>query len=123
MARSMNPAALSVAVYGFYLLANGVALTLVPSVPLALLCLPPTQEPWIRLVGLLSGEIGFYFVFAARKDLSNFLMATVYGRATAALVFLGLVMLRLGPMQLLLFAAVDLVTAAWTYFASKRSAV
>jgi hypothetical protein len=118
----MNHAALSVSIYGCYLLANGFALTLVPSVPLALLGLPPAQEPWIRLVGLLSGEIGFYFVFAARSKFSGFPMATVYGRATAALVFLGLVLLRLGPSQLLLFAAVDLLTAAWTYFASKRSA-
>jgi hypothetical protein len=113
----VSPAAVSLAVYGVYLLVNGVGLAVSPVLLLALLGLPPTEEPWIRVLGLVAGEIGFYFLFAARKELSTFFPATVYGRGVAALVFLILVISKLGPMQLLLFAAVDLLTAIWTHFA------
>ncbi|MEO7391166.1 MAG: hypothetical protein ABIU58_03265 [Ramlibacter sp.] len=116
----MTPSAFSLAVYGIYLLANGVGLAIAPSVLLALLGLPPTEEPWIRVLGLVAGEIGFYFLFAARKGISSFFPATVYGRGAATLVFLALVVFKLGPVQLLLFAAVDLLTAIWTHLAIKR---
>jgi hypothetical protein len=116
----MTSAAVTLAVYGVYLLANGVALAVAPSLPLALLGLPPTEEPWIRVLGLVAGEIGFYFLFAARKGISSLFPATVIGRGVATLVFLTLVAFKLGPVQLLLFAAVDLLTAIWTHLAIKR---
>jgi hypothetical protein len=110
----MSPAAFSVAVYGAYLLLNGVGLVLSPALPLGLLGLPVPNEPWARLFGLVAGEIGFYFVFAARNELAAFFRAAIYGRASAAAIFLVLVLLHIGPVQLLLFAAVDLLAAAWT---------
>ena len=116
----MTAAALSLAVYGVYLLANGAGLAVAPNLPLALLGLPPTEEPWIRVLGLVVGEIGFYFLFAARKGIASFFYATVYARGAAALVFVALVAFKLGPVQLLLFAAVDVLTAIWTHFAIKR---
>jgi hypothetical protein len=117
----MTPAAISLAVYGIYLLANGMALAVMPSVPLALLALPATEEPWIRVLGLVAAEVGFYCLFAARKGIVPFYPATVVGRGMAAAVFVALVAFKVGPLQLLIFAAVDLVTAIWTHLAIKRS--
>jgi hypothetical protein len=111
---------MSLAVYGAYLLANGVALLLAPGVTLGLLGLAHAEDPWIRVLGLVAGEIGYYFLVAARKDIRAIYPATVYGRGFAALVFLALVVFKVGPPQLLLFAAVDLLTSAWTYVAIKR---
>jgi hypothetical protein len=113
----MNPAALSVLVYGIYLLANGVGLLFTPSIPFGLLGVPFAEDPWVRVLGLVAGEIGFYFIYAARTGLSGLYRATVYARGAAALVFIALVALKLGPVQLLLFAAVDLLGAGWTHFA------
>ena len=115
----MTPAAVSVFVYGIYLLANGLGLLCSPSVPLSLLGLPPTEEPWIRVLGLVAAEVGFYFVFAGRKGLAGLFPATVYARGAAAAAFIALVALKLGPMQLLLFAAVDIISALWTHFSTK----
>ena len=117
----MTPAAISLLVYGIYLLASGVGLLCTPNLPLALLGLPPTEEPWVRVLGLVAGEIGFYFVFAARKGVTSLFQATVYARGAAALVFIALVVLKLGPVQLLLFALVDALSAIWTHFAIKRT--
>jgi hypothetical protein len=117
----MRPAALSLTVYSVYLMANGVALLVAPGVTLSVLGLPPAEEPWIRVVGLVAGELGYYFLVAARKDIRAFYFSTVYGRGLAALVFVSLVVLKLGPLQLLLFGAVDLLAAGWTYLAIKRA--
>jgi hypothetical protein len=119
----MKAPAISLAAYGAYLLANGVALLLAPGVTLGLLGLAHAEEPWIRVLGLVAGEIGYYFVVAARKDILALYPETVYGRGAAALVLLALVVSKIGPLQLLLFAAVDLLTAAWTYIAIKRERV
>jgi hypothetical protein len=116
----MKSPAVSLAVYGAYLVTNGVALLLAPSLALGLLGLPPVEEPWVRVVGLVAGEIGFYFLVAARNDIPAFYPATVYGRGFAALAFAALVALKIGPLQLLIFGAVDLVTSVWTYLAIKR---
>lgn len=116
----MTPAAFSLVVYGIYLLANGLGLLFTPNVAFAILGLPFTEDAWVRVLGLVAGEIGFYFIYAARRNLSAFYPATVYGRGAAALIFLLLVLLKLGPLQLLLFAAVDVATAIWTHFAIKR---
>ena len=72
------------------------------------------------MVGLIAGEIGFYCLYAAWKGIRAFYPATVYGRGFAALAFAALVALKIGPVQLLIFGAVDLVTSAWTYLAVKR---
>jgi hypothetical protein len=116
----MNPAAISLAVYGVYLLINGGALLVVPSTTLGLLGLPAVEEPWIRMLGLVTGEIGYYFLVAARKGMPTFYPATVYGRGFAALVFLVLVVSKVGPPQLLLFGTIDLLASVWTYLAIKR---
>lgn len=116
----MKLAAASLAVYGAYLFGNGVALLLAPEFALGLLGLHPVGEPWIRVLGLVTSEIGYYFLFAARRDISAFYPATVYGRGLAALAFAALVVFKIGPLQLLMFGAVDLVTAVWTFLAIKH---
>jgi hypothetical protein len=110
----------SIAVYGAYLLANGIALLLGPGIVLGLLGLPPSEGPWVRVLGLLAAEIGFYFLVASRKRITEFFAATIHGRLAAAAVFVAIVVAGLGPLQLSLFAAVDLLTAAWTYQCIKR---
>ena len=115
----MDAAATSLVVYGAYLLFNAIGLVFAPNAVLALLGAPSTSEPWIRVLGLVAGEIGWYFIVAARRGLSGFYPATVHARFVAALVFVALVATGAGPWQLLLFAAVDLIAALWTRFSIK----
>lgn len=112
----------SLVVFGVYLLLNAVGLTFAPNTVLALFGLPATQEPWIRVLGLLAGILGYYYIYAARLGLRFFYPATVHGRGVAAIVFLGLVATKVGPWQLLVFGAVDLLAALWTHLALKRQA-
>jgi hypothetical protein len=116
----MDAAAKSLVVFGVYLLLNAVGLVFTPNIVLGLFALPATDEPWVRVLGLVAGVIGYYYIFAARQGLRAFYPATVHGRAVAALVFFGLVVAKVGPWQLLIFGAVDLLAAMWTHFVLRQ---
>ena len=111
----MDAASRSLVVFGIYLMALAVGLIAVPAVVLGLFGLPAPTEPWIRVLGLVTGILGYYYLVAARGRLYAFYPATVYGRAAAAASFLLLVVTGLGPWQLVLFGAVDLLAALWTH--------
>ena len=110
----MDAAAKSLVAFGVYLLLNAVGLLIAPNMVLGLFGLPGTGEPWIRLLGLVAGVIGYYYIFASGRGLRAFYPATVHGRGVAALVILGLVVAKAAPWQLVIFGAIDLLGAIWT---------
>jgi hypothetical protein len=111
----MTPAARSLQVFGIYLLVLAVGLGFVPNVLLVLFGMPPTQEVWIRVLGLLVGIVGAYYLIMAARSITPLYMPTVGARALAFVVLCALALLRLGPPQLALFGVVDLLGALWTW--------
>jgi hypothetical protein len=114
----MKNAQLSIYVYGGYLLASGIGLLFFPGLILEILGITGSAGPWIRLFGLLAAEIGFYFAMSAKKELVAFYSLTVFGRIFTALAFSVLVVINIAPVQFLLFAFVDIVSAIWTLLAN-----
>lgn len=111
----MNSPELSLKVFAGYLFAVGGLLMAVPNVFLSLFWLPPASpDTWLRVLGLVVFVLAYYYFQAAQHHLRPMMEASVRGRLFASLVFLGLVLLGLGPAQLLLFGLVDLVCALWT---------
>lgn len=110
----MSNAARSVFVFSWYLLALGATLLLVPNLLLGIFGIAATEEVWIRVVGLLAGIIGYYYLQASRYELTAFLRATVWGRMTVLLCFAAFVVAGLAPPILLLFGVVDASGALWT---------
>ena len=90
-----------------YLLANGAALAVAPSLPLTLLGLPPAEDRGFGCSVSLR-VIGFYFLFAARKGSPAFPPRSS-AEALHLWFFWHWLHSKLGPVQLLLFAAVDLL--------------
>lgn len=115
----MNQAARSVWVFGIYLLGLGAALLLVPALILMPFRLPVPQDIWIRVVGMLVLFLGTYYIVAARQNSADFLRWTVRLRASVIVFFAAFVALDLAPAPLLLFGAVDLAAAAWTWLAMR----
>ncbi len=74
-----NPS-LTITVFGVYLLATGVSFVVIPNVMLPLFGFPTTTEIWVRIVGLLSALLGFYFLYAVRHNDRRFFEATVIAR-------------------------------------------
>jgi len=81
---------------------------------------PPTQEVWIRVLGLLVLVLGYYYVVAALQDLKSFFIHTVYGRVLAFFVLGGLAASGIAQPALASFGVVDLLAAAWTWRALRR---
>ena len=117
----MDPIARSVSVWGFFALGTGLLLMAVPNLLFAILLIPATDEPWVRLVGVLVFAIGIYFLGGARStEVVPFARATIAGRLIVT-VGIAVVAVVWGYWMLLLIAAVELVSALWTYSLLRRT--
>ncbi|HEY8133148.1 MAG TPA: hypothetical protein VII12_14805 [Thermoanaerobaculia bacterium] len=113
----MSRAAVSIFVFGCYILLNAVTLIAAPDLLLGTLRLPPTHEPWLRVFGAVIFVLALYYIQAARQEVTPFFRWTTWGRP---LLFLGLVILaavRLVPPIVIVFGVIDVAGAAWTAIA------
>jgi hypothetical protein len=117
----MSGAALSVFVFGIYLIFGGVGFTFLPNMSLGLFGLSSTEEPWIRIMGWLMMVIGYFYIMTGRKDLRQFFPWTVYERIFTFAIFLLFYFLNWAPWVLIIFGTVDLLGAIWTYFAQRST--
>ena len=117
----MSHAAKSILVFGVYILVLGVVLLVAPNILLGLFGIPPTTDVWIRVLGVLVGILGFYYIQAGRNELTAFFRATLYGRCALLVLFIGLVVLGFAPAMLILIGVIDFLGAVWTGFALRGS--
>ena len=110
----MSKSARSLFVFSIYLFALGAILIFIPNVLLRLFHMPETDEVWIRVVGMLASIVGFYYFRAAKSELKAFFQATVYGRTSVFIFFIGFVAAGLAPPVLILFGFIDALAALWT---------
>ncbi|MFO1315641.1 MAG: hypothetical protein U1F58_08540 [Burkholderiales bacterium] len=111
----MSKAAFTVRAFGYYLLALGAVLILIPNVLLAMTFMPPTSEVWIRVVGVLVFNIGVYYIYAARCEATAVFRASVYARTFVLVAFAAFAVLGLAEPVLVVFGAVDFVGGLWTW--------
>jgi hypothetical protein len=113
--QGLRSPAVTVRVFGLYLLGLALVLMTIPNTLLAIFGIANTQEYWIRVVGLLAGVIGFLFTrYAPHGDRTFF--GSPCRRASVIVFFLVFVLFASAPWQLLLFGAVDLAGAGWTWW-------
>ena len=117
----MSKAAISVLVFGVYLIVIGLGFLLAPNIPLSLFGFPTTTEPWIRVLGMLLLILAYYYIQAARNEMTGFFRLTVHGRASVIVFFVVFVALGLAQSMLILFGVVDLLAAIWTALALRTA--
>lgn len=110
----MSRAARSVLAFGIYIGVMGLLLTTFPNLVIGPLGFPEAREPWIRVLGVVVAVVGFYYVQAARHELTNFLQWTVWARVAVLVGFVLLVVAGQAPPVLILFGLIDAAGAAWT---------
>ena len=118
----MHPASNSVKYSGLYAIATGIGLVLVPGLVLAPLGIAAPTEIWIRVVGALAIPLGYYYWACGSSNAVAFFRATIPGRIVFAATTVLLIAAFSAPMQLLLFAAIDLAGAAWTAVGLRKAA-
>jgi hypothetical protein len=109
----MSPAARTVHLFGLYLVAVGVALIVIPNVLAGVFGIPPTDEPWIRMLGLLVLGLAGYYLVAARSELTVFFQASVTGRVLIGAGLIVIVSLW-GYWMAVVFGLADIAGALWT---------
>lgn len=95
----MSKAAGSIVYFGVYILLTGLVLLIAPNILLTTFGLGSTNEVWIRVLGCVVAALGWIFVS-----------------------FLSLVLMGLAKPPLVLFGAVDLLGALWTWRALRTDA-
>src|SRR5688572_18091335 len=119
----MSQAAKSLFVFGIYLCVLGLILLLVPNLILQVFGVPPTNEVWIRINGMFVLCLSFFYVQAARNELTLFIRWTVWARVAVIIYFAAFVLLVSAPKALLLFGMIDLLSAIWTRLALEKDVV
>lgn len=114
----MTRAARSLRLFALYLGASGLLLLMLPNLLLTILGLAPTQEPWIRVLGIIVFNLGLYY--QAGADGIAFQRISVTTRLFVLAGFAGLVLAGLAPALLILFGLVDAAGALWTALAIRR---
>jgi hypothetical protein len=115
----MTAASKSLYFFAIYLLVLGLTLVIFPNNLLSLFFMPETNEPWIRVVGMLVFCLGIYYYFMAPTNNVLFLTLSVYLRASVMIWLTVFVLLDWVSPMIILFGIVDLLAAGWTYFLLK----
>ena len=111
----MATPAFTIQAFGIYLLGLGAILIVAPNVLLSQFGMPPPEEIWIHVVGMLVAFLGVYYVRAAAAGLSAFFGWTVPVRLSVLAFFAAFVALLSAPPTLLLFGLIDAAGAIWTW--------
>lgn len=117
----MTPAARSIAYFGAYILVTGLALLLAPNVLLSIFGMGSTTEAWIRVLGCVAAALGAYYIVMGRAEATPFFAATVWGRTWIFLSFVALVAVGMAEPPLVIFGAIDLLGAFWTWRALRAA--
>lgn len=112
----MSKAALSIMVYGVYMLVLSAILLLMPNVPLAIMGIPTTNEVWIRVIGVMAGAFGTMYIRAAQAEITEIFRWSIVSRTVLVVFFVLFVLAGLAPINLLLLAIPDIPFVLWTYY-------
>ena len=116
----MSPSAQSIFFFGLYLFLLGILLVFLPNAVLGLVEIPPTNEVWIRLAGMLLLILGFFYVQAGRHNLVPFFQWTLVTRGVAFFFVLGFWLCGYISWLILAFWLGDLAGMIWTWTALRR---
>lgn len=121
----MSRLARSILWFGSYLFIAGVSFAIAPNAILPQLGMAKTDEPWIRVLGIVVAILALYYFSAVRHDWEPFMRATIWARALVLPAFALLVILSRAPAMILVFGVIDGMGALWTWSSlrtSKRAA-
>lgn len=110
----MTRAAQSILVFGIYVVGMGVVLMARPSIAVAPLGLPAPEGPWVRVLGLVAFVLGYYYLQAARQNVTPFFRWTLWGRSMVFTGFVLLAVVDLIPAPLIVYGVIDGIGAVWT---------
>jgi hypothetical protein len=116
----MSRAGKSILAFSLYIGLLGSVLVLSPSPLLAFLGLPPAEDYWILVAGMLLVGLSIYYAFAGLNNLLAFFRLTGFARFLILPYFIILVLIEKAPVPILIFGVIDSLFAIWTLIALRR---
>lgn len=113
----MSPSAISIFVFGIYLALVGVGFIFIPNTVLPVFKFPKTNEPWVRILGIVIAALSFFYIIAALNELTVFFWASVIERFAILVSFVLLAVIKKTPLSLIMFGVVDAAGGVWTLLA------
>lgn len=115
-----NPASKTIFLFGYYPLLAGLSMVLAPAMPLEIMGLPVEGLDWIRMLGVVTMIVGYYYLNNGRLGVIQFARFTVHARTLIPFVFLAMVLVfDMSPIYIA-FTAVDVLGGLWTWSALKK---
>lgn len=112
----MSAAAKSVFAFSIYLFLVGFAFMVFPHAAVAPLGLT-ADDIWTRACGIVVTTLAYYYLTAARNELTPFFRATVIGRFFVLLAITTLALALHAPFAWIAFGVVDAAFGVWTLLA------
>ena len=117
----MTKSETSLFVFGLYMIIIiGLGFIFMPTTVLDIFALKYGDDTWPRFVGMLASIIGAYYIVAARLKLQPMFIWTVWMRYYAAAFMVAMFLAGKIGTAVLLFAAIDVGAATWTWMALKK---
>ena len=82
--------------------------------------LEPTTDVWIRVLGIVLLSLSIIYYGVIKSGSAEMLKHTMWARFLAGFGFCAIVLVGLAPPVFILFGAIDLITATWSWFELKK---
>jgi hypothetical protein len=116
----MSNSAKSIFFYSVSVALFGPVLLFFPNLFLEILGMAPTDEIWIRIVGLFLLVVAVYYYLAAKHELLVIIKGSVFIRLSLIFFYAAFVLLKMTPLSILIIPVLDLLTGLWTLLALRK---
>jgi len=122
MLKDMSRAAMSVFIFAIYLIILGIIFLFVPEIMFLMLAYPTPPDIISRVLGMIFVLLAYYYIRAAldEEGMKKFFMWTVHTRGVVIIFLSVFVALQLVSPLMIMFGAIDLAAALWTFWALRK---
>ena len=122
MLKDMSRAAMSIFIFGIYVIFLGITFLFVPEIMFLMLAYPTPPDIVSRIVGMIFLLLAYLYIRAAldEEGMTKFFMWTVHTRALVIIFLSVFVALQLVSPLVIMFGAIDLAAALWTFWALRK---
>ncbi len=111
---------MSLLVQSIYVLLTGLQLVFIPNMLLGIFGVEETFEVWIKVLGFVVISLSIIYYALHKSGGIEVVTSTVWARLFVGAGFIFLVVSGEAKPAMILFAGVDIATAAWTWFELKK---
>jgi hypothetical protein len=120
MLKDMSRAAMSIFIFGIYIIFLGITFLFVPEIMFLMLAYPTPPDIVSRIMGMVFMFLAYLYIRAALEGMTKFFMWTVHTRVLVIIFFSIFAALQLVNPLIIMFGVVDLAGALWTFWALRK---